>query len=151
MKSTLSTVALATLIAIASFLQAHAQTTHVSRVNVPFGFNRGSDHFAAGTYKIGIYDGGFLCLTDSNGRSSLMLAQPGPDSGSSTKPGYVAFRKYGNTYFLAGYHIAASGMTMTVGESKKERIVARDFASYSADTDTGRVRLALLNDGVSGR
>ena len=148
MKSTLSTIALATLVAIASLIQAHAQSSHVSRVNVPFGFNQGTDHFAAGTYKIGIYSGHVLSLTDSNGHMSLVLADTVSGNGSSAKPGYVAFRKYGNTYYLAGYHVAGA-LTMTFGESKKERILARDFASNP--TDTGRIQLALLNDGVPGR
>jgi hypothetical protein len=40
MKSTLSTIALAALVALAPLIQGHAQTTHDSSVNVPFGFNR---------------------------------------------------------------------------------------------------------------
>jgi hypothetical protein len=62
MKSTLSAIALAALFTIAPLIQAHAQTSNVSPVNVPFGFNQGTNHFAAGTYKIGIdiYDGRIL-------------------------------------------------------------------------------------------
>jgi hypothetical protein len=147
MKSTLITITLAVLVAIAPLVQGHAQASNDSRVNVPFGFNRGTDHIAAGTYKIGI-NGRILSLTDSNGHTSLALAQTVSDSGSSAKPGYVAFRKYRSAYFLAGYHVAR-GLTMTFGESKKERIAAREFASNP--TDTGLVQLALLNDGGSGR
>jgi hypothetical protein len=95
-----------------------------------------------------IYHSRILGLTDSNGHTSLALADSVSDFRSWAKPGYVAFRKYGNTYFLAGYHVAGL-VTMTFGESKKERIVAREFASNP--TDTGRIQLALLNDGVSGR
>lgn len=148
MKSTLCTIALAAVVAIVSLTQANAQITQVSRVNVPFGFNRGTDHFAAGTYKVGICDGGILfSLIDSNGHKSLAIARRS-DSRSSSKPGYVAFRKYGNTYFLAGYHLAG-GATMTLVESKKERAVAHDFASNP--TDTGDVQLALLSYPVTGR
>jgi hypothetical protein len=78
----------------------------------------------------------------------LVLADTVSDSGSSAKPGNIAFRRYGNTYFLAGYHVA-HGVTMTFDESKKERVVAREFASNPADT--GRVQLALLNDDISAR
>lgn len=148
MKSRLGTIALVALVAIASLMQAHAQTLNDdSRVNVPFGFNRGTDHFAAGTYKIGIH-GRVFRLTDGNWHTSLVLAQSVSNFRSWAKPSYVAFRRYGNTYYLAGYHVAG-GVTMTFGESKKERIAAREFASNRADT--GLVQLALLNDGGPGR
>jgi hypothetical protein len=139
MKSALSILALA-LAVTASLTQAHAQTTHVSSVNVPFAFNQGTDHFAPGTYQIAVYDNNSIVLIDSNWHSSLLPTQSGLVSGAGTESGYVAFRKYGNTYFIAEYR-SADGASLTLTESKKERSVARDYASNQ--TDTGSVQLAL--------
>jgi hypothetical protein len=142
MKSTISSLALAALVAIASLSQAHAQTL-ASRVNVPFAFDCGSQHFAPGAYTISRPDREHLSVRDDK-TSSMVLINMG-DGPKNAAPGYVAFRKYGNRYFLAEYHPANSASSMEVPTSGKERIVARDFALYQSQ-DRGRVELAL-NDG----
>ena len=145
MKSAISALALATLVAIASLSQAHAQT-HASLVNVPFAFDCGSRHFAAGTYSVSRINHDFLAVRDDKSFSEIMInIGEGP---KNTTPGYLAFRKYGSRYFLAGYHAVNSANTMEVPISNKERIVARDFDRYLAQNQ-GRVELAL-NEG-SGR
>ena len=145
MKSSISTLALETLVAIASLTQAHAQN-HASKVNVPFAFDLGSVHFAPGTYTLSTsLDRGHLTLQDDR-TSSMVLINIG-DGPRNTAPGYVIFRKYGNRYFLAEYHPANSPSTMEIPASNKERIVARDFALYQPEP--GRVLLALNED--SGR
>jgi hypothetical protein len=138
MKSSISTLALATLVAIASLTAAHAQTL-ASRVNVPFAFDCGSEHFAPGSYTIS-RDGDHLVLRSET--SAGMVTIDMGNGPKNTTSAYVAFRKYGNRYFLAEYHPANWPSTMEVPTSSKERIVARDYALYQPQ-DQGRVELAL--------
>jgi hypothetical protein len=138
MKSSISTLALAALVTIASLSQAHAQT-QASHVNVPFAFECGSQHFAPGTYTLSNLDRDNILLRDDK-TSNLVLVVIG-DGPRDTKSGYVIFRKYGNRYFLAEYHPANSASTMEVPASKKERSVARDYAANQPEP--GRVKLAL--------
>ena len=146
MKSTISTIALATLVALASLAQAHAQTL-ASRVNVPFAFDCGSEHFSAGIYTISMSDSGVLTVTDYK-QTDMVIIQSKSDEDSPNIAPYVAFRKYGNLYFLAAYH-ASGGVTVDLGKSAKERGLVRELASNPKDT--GLVRLAMLNDAASGR
>jgi hypothetical protein len=143
MKSSISTLVLAALIAVASLSQAHAQTPNV---NVPFAFDFGSGHFGPGTYTVSIsLDRQYLMLrSETNGGLALVNVSDGP---RNHERGYVTFRKYGNRYFLAGYHPTDSASTVQVMPSKKERVVARNFTPYQPEP--GRVQLAL--NEASGR
>jgi hypothetical protein len=148
MKSSISTLALAALVAIASLTQAHAQTL-ASRVNVPFAFDCGGQHFAPGAYTVSRRDlGSQEILTLWDGKSTSQVQINLGDGPSNVAPAYVTFRKYGNRYFLAGYHPSNSGTTMEVPASSQERIVARDFALYPAQ-DRGRVELAMNDSNLS--
>jgi len=71
---------------------------------------------------------------------SIVLASVGHVLSAPAR-GYVTFNKYGNRYFLAEYHPSNSGTEIDLPRSKKERIVARDYAMNSAEP--GRVQLAL--------
>jgi hypothetical protein len=143
MKSSIRTLALAALVAIASLSQAHAQTPNV---NVPFAFDCGSAHFAPGAYTLSISPGREYLMLQSKTNAGMALINVG-DGPKNTTPGYVMFRKYGNRYFLAGYHPTNSLSTMEVQTSKTERVVAREFALYQPEP--GRVQLAL--NEASGR
>jgi hypothetical protein len=136
MKSRISTLA---LVALASFSQAHAQT-HFSTVNVPFAFDCGSKHFAPGTYQVSSQlDWSTITLRDDQTNCTVLSNRDyRPNNAASS---YVVFRSYRNRFFLAGYRPSRSGIAMEVPTSKKERIVARDFALYQPEP--GRVQLAL--------
>ena len=138
MKSSIRTFALATLVAIASLSQAHAQT-QASRVSVPFAFESGGVSFAPGTYTISKLDGGHITLRDN--KTTSMFLVNNADGPKNATPGYVAFRKYGNRYFLAEYHLANSANSMALPVSGKERRVSKDYAMNR--TEPGRVQLAL--------
>jgi len=142
MKSSISTFALSTLVAIASLTAAHAQA-QASRVSVPFAFECGGASFAPGTDTISKVDGeNRITLWDSKTTKIFLVANA--DGPKNAKAGYLAFRKYGNRYFLAEYHPTNSVNSMDLSESGKERRVARDYAMNR--TEPGRVQLAL-NDG----
>jgi hypothetical protein len=143
MKPSIATLALSALVAIASLSQAHAQT-HASRVNVPFAFDCAGQHFAPGTYQLdGRLDLSTITIRDSKTACTVLFDA---DYGQKIAGvSYVTFRKYGNRYFLAAYRPSNSGITMEVPASKKERIVARDFALNQPEP--GRVQLALNDSG----
>jgi hypothetical protein len=124
------TLALATLVAIASLTQAQTQD-HIARVNVPFAFDCGSEHFEAGAYTINIDGNKLVALHNAAGTSSgLAVINWRYDSGSPSATASLTFRKYGDTYFLAEY--STSGATFSLIESKKERSVAHEYALNKA-------------------
>jgi hypothetical protein len=130
MKHSISTLALATLVAIASLTQAHAQN-HAVRVNVPFAFDCGTTHFAAGAYTIEMQGADDLALSnDAMTSTGLAMIEWRSDSGSPSATTSLTFRQYGNTYFLAKY--STSGATFSLIESKKERSLAREYALNQA-------------------
>jgi hypothetical protein len=147
MKSTICTLALATLVAIASLSPAHAQTL-ASRVDVPFPFDCGSAHFSPGSYTLSTRNlGSQKLLAVWDGKMNRQFVINAGDGPRNTAPAFVVFRKYGSRYFLAGYHPSNSASTMEMPASKQERIVAGDYAAYLPEH--GRVQLALI--GVSVR
>ncbi|HEV2134085.1 MAG TPA: hypothetical protein VGR47_07460 [Terracidiphilus sp.] len=143
MKPIFTTIAIATLVVIASLTQAQAQSPS-ARVKVPFAFDCGMAHFAAGTYAIAV-DKDVLILSGSTQRA-MTLVKWRTDS-NTDQPGYLTFRQYGNRYFLAQFH-ANDGVTVDLGASAKERNLIRE--QVSNPKDSGTVRLAL-NDSALGR
>lgn len=147
MKTTIRTTVLASLVAIAALSQtAVAQIGWPStRVDVPFAFNSGTQHFPAGVYTLSAGMQNVLRLRIGD-RSALIMIQAGYDP-AKNDAGYVAFRKYGNRYFLAEYAPAHRFIHASVFMSKAERRAARDFAANHLSPST--LQLALLTDGSS--
>lgn len=145
MKSIARTFALATLAVTASLTVAHAQT-QVVRVNVPFDFNLGSEHFAAGTYTIAT-EGSDIVSVRSEARPSqcMALIESRSDSGSSNNRATVTFSKYGKAYFLAAY--ARQGETIKLVESDRERSLSREYAMSHMTPDL----VTLAMNQPSGR
>jgi hypothetical protein len=140
MKHSISTIALATIVAIASLTQLHAQSG-AARVQVPFAFELGSQHYAAGTYTINMLGSDTLALSNSAKRSTqLAMIESRVDSSSANAPATVTFRKYGNTYFLAEY--STNGATIKLIESNKERSLSREEAMNQ--TEPKLVQVAAL-------
>lgn len=147
MKLTISTIALAALVAIASLSQtAHAQTgRHSAQVKVPFSFDCGTQHFAPGVYTISMRDQNILVLKGKTGSAWTMI-HTGYDP-TQLKVGSVIFRKYGERYFLTEYRPVSGSIDVTVFESEPEHRAARDFAeNHLAAT---HVQLALLSNESS--
>jgi hypothetical protein len=126
MKHSISTLVLATLVAIASLAQAHAQN-NAARINVPFAFNSGSEHFAAGTYTVTTQGADILALrNDAQRGTRLSMVEFWSDASSAHAPASLTFRKYGHNYFLAEY--STNGETLTLVKSKKESNLAHEYA-----------------------
>jgi hypothetical protein len=148
MKTTIRTIALASLVAIASLSQTViAQTGQPStKVDVPFAFDYGTQHFAAGVYTVSMRDKNILTLSKGN-RSAWAMIQTGYDP-TQHKAGYVVFRTYGDRYFLTEYAPASGSLHASVFESGAERRAARDFAANHRSP--GSVQLALMSNSSGG-
>ena len=148
MKTTIHTIALASLVAIASLSQTVIAQTgqYATKVDVPFAFECGTQHFAPGVYTVSMRDKNILTLSGGN-RSSWAMIQAGYDP-TQNKAGYVVFRKYGDRYFLAEYSPASGSLHASVSESAAERRAARDFDANHLTPS--RVQLALLSNSSDG-
>jgi hypothetical protein len=145
MKTTIRTIALASLVAIASLSQTViAQTGQPStKIDVPFAFDYGTQHFVAGVYTVSMRDENILTLSSGN-RTAWAMIQAGYDPTAQQSASYVVFRKYGDRYFLTEFSPANWHLHATVSESAAERRAARDFAANHLTP--GRVELAALSN-----
>jgi hypothetical protein len=137
------TIALAAVVCIASVSPAlHAQTAQAllqARVNVPFSFDCGRSHLAAGNYNITLRESGVLVLRQG-AQAVMVLTQAGyvPAVAASSR---ATFRKYGDRYFLT--EIATiDRLHIYVAESGAEKRAARELATRG-EAGT-QVALALL-------
>ena len=144
MKTTIRTIALATLVAIASLSHTViAQKLEDSmKVQVPFAFNYGEQHFTAGLYTVSMENPNILRLC-SGSRSAWALIETGNDP-ARHKSGYLAFRKYGDQYFLTEYVPPSGYIHASVFESGVLRRAAREFAANHVASS--RVQLAVLSN-----
>jgi hypothetical protein len=147
MKTVTRTIALATLVTIVFLSQTViAQTGQNSaKVDVPFAFNYGTQHFPSGVYTLSMENPNILSLRSGN-RSAWTMIQKGSDP-AQHKSAYVVFRSYGDRYFLTEY-ISANGSIASVFESAAERRAARDFAANRLTP--GHVQLALMSNSGGG-
>ena len=147
MQSTIRNFMLATaVVAVASLTQAvHAQIGDTTRIQVPFAFEYGNQHFYPGTYTLTMENQSILLLSGRDDGAFVMI-QREVDM-HRTAAGYVIFRKYGDRYFFAEYHPAGTATTMAARPSSKERNLVHELAGRQADA--GRVRLALLGNETS--
>ncbi len=144
MKTTIRSIAIASIVAIASLSQTViAQTLeHSMKVQVPFAFNYGKQHFTAGVYTLSMQNQNILTLR-SDSRSGWAMIETGYDP-TQHKSGYVTFRKYGDQYFLTEYVPTSGFLHSSVFESGAERRAARDFAANHLTPS--RVQLALMSN-----
>ena len=148
MKTTIRTIALATLVAIASLSQTViAQTGDQSlKVNVPFVFDYGTQHFPPGVYSLSLENQNILVL-HSGDHSARVMIQTGYDP-TQRKSGYVAFRKYGERYFLTEFVPAAGSIHASIFESSAERHAAHEFAAVHQAPI--RVQLEMMSNAGTG-
>ncbi|HMG85756.1 MAG TPA: hypothetical protein VK574_08430 [Terracidiphilus sp.] len=134
--------AIVTLVAITVFSQTLlAQTGRPStKVDVPFAFDYGNQHFAAGIYTVAMRDQNILTINGIS-RTAWAMIQAGYDP-TAHNQGCVTFRKYGDRYFLTEFSPANASIHASVFESSSEQRVARDFrASHVVPS---KVQIALL-------
>jgi hypothetical protein len=90
----------------------------VARVNVPFSFEIGTKHFAAGVYTIGMENAHAL-LVRGVSDSGLALASI-EDNGHAAKIGQAVFQRCGNRYFLREVTIAGKSRRLHLQPTKEQ-------------------------------
>jgi hypothetical protein len=122
-----------------------AQSRHAeSSAKVPFNFDAGPEHFAAGTYTLSERRDNVVYL-QSGKTSSLIMGwhEIGllPATGSK-----MVFHHYGNRYFLREIWTAGSSDHMTLVETAEERSLRHDRAQQqrAAVPASSHVEVALL-------
>jgi hypothetical protein len=140
------TAVIASTLAVALISPAlHAQgPTARSRVDVPFAFQVGSTHFAAGTY---ILSDPQEYILDVQGDSRSALAMTSNETNvTPASKSKVVFDHYGNQYFLREVWISGKVDHLVCSESKAEHEARKaetgyDRASVAHHTN---VEIALL-------
>jgi hypothetical protein len=124
-------------------LPAHGQTDlHTMSVNVPFGFELGSQHLAPGTYTVSRPLRGVILIR--NGSQSAMLVTNDGQSIKPTRTSKIVFDRYGDHYFLRQVWFTPEDNTyLECPESKTEKQAKRSELA-SATKNASNVELALL-------
>jgi hypothetical protein len=123
--SVLSTLLLA-LFAFAVAIPVEAQSRTL-KVNVPFGFESGTTHFAPGAYQIHLDGAGPVIRIEGQNSSAYQMtlensaAQP-PDIGK------LVFHRYGSQYVLKEIWVAGSTAYLRTPKSKVEKRLEAESA-----------------------
>lgn len=133
--STLSLLKVRTVLVVFALAVATASPTLSAQmpsprtaVNVPFAFEVGTAHFAAGKYILSSRRDELLVIQGAT-RSALAISSYEPNvtpSGASE----VTFHRYGNRYFLREIWMKGKSEHLLCPESKAEGRVKRDFRLY---------------------
>jgi hypothetical protein len=89
-----------------------------ARVNVPFSFETGAKHFAAGVYTIRMENEHSLLIRGVSD-SGLALTSI-EDAGSVAKTGKAVFQRYGNRYFLREVSVAGKSRRLYPRPTKEQ-------------------------------
>ena len=112
---------------------------------MPFAFDYGTQHFAAGVYTVSMREPDILTLSNGN-RSAWAMIQTGYDP-TQHKSGYVVFRKYGDRYFLTEYAPPAALFTHPFSSLSR---TARGARLAANPPPPSRVQLALMSNYSGG-
>ena len=103
---------------------AHAQDNGMrARVNVPFGFQTGSQHYAPGVYTLEMENDHTLMISGAS-QSSMALTSV-EDNAQAAKRGTAVFHKYGNQYFLSEITVAGKSRSLHLTPSRTESQLRR--------------------------
>ncbi len=125
--------------ALAAVVTAQAQTPYI-KADVPFNFYVGPTAMPQGAYRVAdVNHGGVVWIkaVDSNTGKAIMTfsVQGKPDSEAPR----LVFHRYGDVYFLCQVWTGDSVMGQAIGESKREKELARNGAAPTLAV----IRLAL--------
>jgi hypothetical protein len=113
--ASLSTVILAFAVATSGQGQ-----TGVMKVNVPFGFESGTTHFAPGVYSIHL-DGARPFIRIEGQKSSAFQMTIKDSAARAPERGKLVFRRYGSQYILKEVWVAGSTSYLRTPKSKVEK------------------------------
>jgi hypothetical protein len=98
---------------------AHAQENGTAvRVNVPFVFQNGSQHFAPGVYTLAMENDHTVVIRGAS--QSWMALTSIVDNAQPAKRGTAVFHKYGDQYFLSEITVAGKSRYLHLTPSRAE-------------------------------
>jgi hypothetical protein len=112
-----ATLLAASFLAVAPALHAQTQEMQV-KVNVPFAFESGSQHYAAGVYTIGRGAEHIMSIQGAS-NSGLAMTRLAEDP-QPARTGKVVFHRYGDRYFLGEIWVAGKSGHLACVKSKAE-------------------------------
>jgi hypothetical protein len=138
--SSFGTKVFAAILGVASLSAvAQAQRKPV-QVNVPFAFETGNTHLAAGVYTIRMDSDSVLDIRGKSVTGSAMTRAMRSDDLNPSKTSKVVFHKYGNRYILTEVWVA--------GAANHERLITKkaekQIQEATGATATENVELALV-------
>jgi hypothetical protein len=130
----------ATALAFAALARAsQAQNAGMmGRMNVPFAFEMGSQHYPAGDYSIRMEEEHAILIRGTS-VSGIALALVETDN-SPAKHGQASFHRYGNRYFLNAISIKGEDRCVFIRRSKEEAYLQ----SAAGKTRPANLEIALL-------
>ena len=139
-RTTLSAV----LLAVASLTPvAHAQyVTRQLRAKIPFAFEYGSHHFAAGVYTVNLISDRLVGISDGKSNRATAIVQPDLDYKPSAT-GKLVFQRYGDRYFMREVWTSGSQIHVHCFKSNAERQIERETRTASLNQPQGQ-QVALL-------
>ena len=131
-------IVIASLILVGTFsiaAQAQARSRQELKVNVPFAFNVGNTSLPAGEYRVRIVnpasDRSVLQIASANGTKIMVLTND--IKGESNTNAKLAFRHYGNQYFLSQVWMAAEPIGLATRHSRVEKELQRQLGNGAKD------------------
>ena len=111
----------AAVLAVATLSPAsHAQDVGVvAKVNVPFSFESGSKHYAAGVYTIRMENQHILLIRGVSESGMAMTSVE--DNGQPAQKSAAVFQRYGNRYFLSEIFVAGKSRHIHLQQTKQEK------------------------------
>ena len=111
--------------------QAQSRSRQELRVNVPFAFTVGNTSLPAGEYRVRIVnpasDRSVLQVAGADGTTVMVLTND--VKGESKTNARLAFRHYGNQYFLAQVWMAAEPLGLATRHSNIEKQLQRQLGN----------------------
>ena len=132
---------LASLVLLGTFAvnsKAQSRSRQELRVNVPFGFTVGNTSLPAGEYRVSIAnptsDRSVIQIAAVEGKSKIMVLTndvKGREKGNAR----LAFRHYGNQYFLAQVWLTAEQVGLETLQSRMEKQLQRQLGNGAKKLD----------------
>jgi hypothetical protein len=131
-------IVIASLVLMGTFAinaQAQSRSRQELRVNVPFAFNVGNTSLPAGEYRVSIVnpasDRSVLRIAGADGTKVMTLTND--VKGEPKANARIAFRQYGNQYFLAQVWMAADPLGLATRHGKIEKQLQRQLGNGASD------------------
>ena len=135
-----ATMATAVLFVASLAPRAYAQGTEL-RADIPFAFQYGSDHYAAGHYTISHLSDRFIVLRSKSKAGAVMVQ---PSYGAATTDGKLVFNRYGNRYFLEQIWTPNEGTHLECIKTRTEQLVRKEVTVASNTTLAPAVEMVSL-------